>query len=58
MRNVLAAGECRIRTHGKIVRLTEPEIVDDPELRLAPWLVRPLLGFDRVTKILRMRAEK
>ena len=58
VRNVLAAGECRIRTRGHIVRLTDPEIVEDPELRLAPMLVRPILRFDRVTKILRMRAVK
>lgn len=56
LKNVLAAGECSIRTRGEVVRLVEPEIHDDPQLRLVPTSARPLLRFNQVTKILRMRA--
>jgi deazaflavin-dependent oxidoreductase (nitroreductase family) len=56
LKNVLAAGGCQIRTGGRVVRLVEPEVVFDPELRLVSRLARPILRFDRVTEILRMRA--
>jgi deazaflavin-dependent oxidoreductase (nitroreductase family) len=57
VKNVLAAGRCQIRTGGRVVRLVEPEVIFDPKLRLVSWLSRPLLRFDRVTEIVRMRAE-
>jgi deazaflavin-dependent oxidoreductase (nitroreductase family) len=56
VKNVLAAGECRLRVRGRDVKLVSPEIVVDPELRLAPAPVRFIGKFDRVTEILRMRA--
>jgi len=38
------------------VRLVDPEVIVDPELRDLPWLLRPLLAhLDRVTEVLRMR---
>src|SRR5215831_2816396 len=50
VRNVLAAGQCRIRTRGRSVRLIEPEVVVDPRLRELPRLLRPFLArVDRVT---------
>ncbi|MDQ6774009.1 MAG: nitroreductase family deazaflavin-dependent oxidoreductase [Candidatus Dormibacteraeota bacterium] len=56
VKNVLAAGGCQIRTGGRVVGLVEPELIHDPELRLVSWFSRPILRFDRVTEILRMRA--
>jgi len=56
VKNVLAAGECSIRTRARNVRLIEPEVVVDPRLRELPRLVRPFLArVDRVTEVLRMR---
>jgi deazaflavin-dependent oxidoreductase (nitroreductase family) len=57
VKNVLAAGGCEMRTRGRDVRLVEPELIVDPELRLLPWPLGALLGrLDRVTEIVRMRA--
>jgi deazaflavin-dependent oxidoreductase (nitroreductase family) len=56
VKNVLAARMCTLRTRGRDVRLVEPELIADPELRLAPPFVRfverRLAG---VTEVLRMR---
>ena len=40
VRNVVAAGGCEVLTRGRRVRLTDPEIVHDPEQRLVPAPVR------------------
>jgi deazaflavin-dependent oxidoreductase (nitroreductase family) len=57
VRNVLAAGGCQMRSRGRGIRLGEPEVIVDPELRLMPWPLAPLLGrLNRVTEVLRMRA--
>jgi deazaflavin-dependent oxidoreductase (nitroreductase family) len=57
VRNILAAGGCSLRTRGRDVALVEPELIADPELRLAPPFVRfvekRLAG---ATEVLRMRA--
>jgi deazaflavin-dependent oxidoreductase (nitroreductase family) len=57
VQNILAAGGCTLRTRGREVRLVEPELIADPELRLAPPFVRfvekRLAG---VTEVLRMRS--
>jgi len=57
VKNILAAGECTLRTRGRDVRLVVPELIADPKLRLAPPFVRfveqHLAG---VTEVLRMRA--
>lgn len=58
LKNVLAADGCEIRTRGKIVRLVRPEVIDDPDLRLMPWFTRPVLRFDRVTKLVRMSVSR
>jgi deazaflavin-dependent oxidoreductase (nitroreductase family)/uncharacterized protein (TIGR02246 family) len=56
VKNVLAAGQCHIRTRGRIVHLIEPEVIVDPRLRELPPPVRPFLAHvDRVTEVLRMR---
>ncbi len=40
------------------MRLVEPEVIVDPDLRELPWLVRPFVGHvDRVTEVLRMRVD-
>ena len=58
LKNVLAAGECNIRTRGRDVRLVDPEVIVDPKLRDLPWLVRPgLAHMDGVTEVLRMRVD-
>jgi deazaflavin-dependent oxidoreductase (nitroreductase family) len=57
VQNILAAGTCELRTRDRDVRLVEPELIADPELRLAPPFVRfvekHLAG---VTEVLRMRS--
>ena len=56
LKNVLAAGGCTIRTLGRDVRLVEPEVGHDPELREFPLPVRLIAGrLAGTTEILRMR---
>jgi deazaflavin-dependent oxidoreductase (nitroreductase family) len=56
VKNVIAAGSCSVETRGRIVRLIEPQLITDPELRPAPLFVRfverRLAG---VTQYLRMQ---
>jgi deazaflavin-dependent oxidoreductase (nitroreductase family) len=56
VKNVLAAGGCEMRAGGRDVRLVEPELFVDPELRLMPPPVRLIGRFNRVSEFLRMRA--
>src|SRR5437588_761035 len=44
VRNVLAAGGCTLVTCGRIWRLTQPRVIHDPEHRVVPAPVRPVLG--------------
>jgi deazaflavin-dependent oxidoreductase (nitroreductase family) len=57
VKNVIAAGSCSLETRGQAVRLVEPELITDPELRPAPphvrFIERRIAG---VTQYLRMRA--
>jgi deazaflavin-dependent oxidoreductase (nitroreductase family) len=53
--NVLAAGECRIRTRGRWVRLVEPRRFSDPSRRRVPLIVRIVLRLIGVTEFLEMR---
>jgi deazaflavin-dependent oxidoreductase (nitroreductase family) len=55
VKNVLAAGGCEMRTRGRDVRLVEPELFLDPELRSMPAPVRFIGRFIRAAEILRMR---
>jgi deazaflavin-dependent oxidoreductase (nitroreductase family) len=55
LKNVLAAGELIVRTTGRDVHLVEPELFHDPTRRDMPALIRPFLGFMRVSDFLRMR---
>jgi deazaflavin-dependent oxidoreductase (nitroreductase family) len=57
VKNVLAAGGCEMRTRGRVIKLVEPELIVDPQLREMPWPLGALLGrLNRVTEIMRMRA--
>ena len=56
VKNVIAAGECGLRTRGRDTRLVEPELFVDPAQRLMPLPVRLFLRLNRVTEFLRMRA--
>ena len=44
VRNVMSAGEVRVRTRGRTIHLIEPEIVHDPSRSYVPAPVRPILG--------------
>jgi len=55
LRNVLAAGECRVRTRGRWVRLAAPRRFNDPSRREVPWPVRPILRLLGVTEFLELR---
>ncbi len=58
VKNILAAGEVTVRTMGRDVHLVEPELFTDPTRREMPALIRPFLGFMRVTEFLRMRIDR
>ena len=55
VRNIVAAGECWLRTRGRDIRLVGPELFVDPRQRLMPVLIRVFLRFNRVTEFMRMR---
>lgn len=55
LKNIMAAGECEMRTRGRDVHLVEPELIIDPDLKLMPAPVRVMGRFNRVTELLRMR---
>lgn len=54
VKNVLAAGRCRIMIRGRMVELRDPVLITDPTRRLMPQPVRFFLGLLRVTAFLRM----
>jgi len=55
VKNVLAAGEADIRTRNRLIHLTDPQLLTDPEQRLMPLLVRFFLRLQRVEGFLTMR---
>jgi deazaflavin-dependent oxidoreductase (nitroreductase family) len=55
VKNVLAAGGCELEVRGKVVRLTEPRLIEDPNRRLMPLPVRLFLGLIGVKDFLLMR---
>ena len=55
VKNILAAGECGLRTRGHELRLVEPRLYADPARRDMPFPVRQFVGPLRVTEFLRMR---
>jgi hypothetical protein len=54
---ILAAGECRLRTRGRELRLVDPRLYTDSTRRDMPFPVRQFLGLLRVSEFLRMRIE-
>ena len=57
VKNVLAAGGCRILTRGRNLVLTRPEVIVDPSRRLVPAPIRFVGFLGNVTEFLRMRPE-
>jgi deazaflavin-dependent oxidoreductase (nitroreductase family) len=55
LRNVQAAGQCRVRTRGTWISLAEPRRFSDPSRREVPWLVGPILRLLGVTEFLELR---
>lgn len=55
VKNIVAAGECGLRTVGRDVRLVDPELFVDPTLREMPRIIRPFLRLNRATEFIRMR---
>jgi deazaflavin-dependent oxidoreductase (nitroreductase family) len=57
VKNIMAAGGCRMRRMGRDIRLVEPELIVDPTTSLMPRPLRFFLGrLIGVTEFLRMRA--
>jgi deazaflavin-dependent oxidoreductase (nitroreductase family) len=57
VRNVVAAGGCEVRIRGRRMRLTDPEIVHDPERRLVPAPVRVPLSLVGVEDFMVLRGD-
>ena len=55
VKNVVAAGECGLRTGRRDLRLVDPELFVDPTQRQMPILIRMFLRFNRATEFMRMR---
>jgi deazaflavin-dependent oxidoreductase (nitroreductase family) len=55
VKNVLAAGGCELEVRGKVVRLSEPRLIEDPNRRLMPLPVRLFLSLIGVKDFLLMR---
>ena len=55
VKNVMAAGGCEVRTHGRTVRLCEPRVFTDPDHRLVPGPVRVALRILDVDDFVSMR---
>ena len=58
LRNVDAAGSCRVRMRGRWVSLAEPRRFRDPSRREVPLIVRPILGLLGVTEFLELRVRR
>jgi deazaflavin-dependent oxidoreductase (nitroreductase family) len=57
VKNVMAAGECGLRTGRRDLHLIEPELFVDPKQRLMPAPIRLFLRINRVTEFMRMRID-
>jgi len=54
LRNVIAAGGCRVKVRGRWVRLSEPRRFTDPSRRVVPFVVRPILALLRVREFVEL----
>jgi deazaflavin-dependent oxidoreductase (nitroreductase family) len=52
VRNVLAAGGCRLKTRGRTIELRDPQRFDDPSRKLVPPPARWALGLIRVDQFM------
>jgi deazaflavin-dependent oxidoreductase (nitroreductase family) len=60
VKNVLAAGGCRIETRGRSIACTTPEVYRDPGLtgiRAPERLILPLLGVDEFLRLTQARPD-
>lgn len=57
LRNVMAAGGCRIQSRGRWIEVTRPRRFRDAARTEVPWLVRPFLAVLRVSEFLELRQE-
>ena len=58
LRNVLAAGGCRLQSRGSWVAVGEPRRFSDASRSSVPWIVRPMLAILRVTEFVEMREKR
>ena len=56
LKNVVAAGGCRIQMQGRWVRLTAPRRFRDPRRRSVPWIVRRILALIDVSEFVELRS--
>jgi deazaflavin-dependent oxidoreductase (nitroreductase family) len=56
VKNVLASGSASLETRGRVVDLVDPELITDPELRIAPPIVRLVERRVGVTQYLQMHS--
>lgn len=57
VKNIRAAGSCSLETRGRVVNLVDPELITDPDLRVAPPVVRFIeRRVAGVTQYLQMKA--
>ena len=54
VRNVMASGSADLLVRGRHVTLTNPRIVTDPSMRVAPWPARLILKLAGVTQYIRL----
>ena len=57
VKNILAAGECRLRTMGREYRLVDPRLYVDESRRDMPLIIHPFLALMKVTEFMRLRIE-
>jgi deazaflavin-dependent oxidoreductase (nitroreductase family) len=57
VKNVMAAGDCGLRTGRRDLHLIEPQLFVDSRQRQVPSLIRAFLRFNRVTEFMRMRID-
>ena len=55
LRNVMAAGGCRLLSRGRWIEVVEPRRFADSSRSSVPWLVRPVLALLRVSEFVELR---
>ncbi|MGQ0608390.1 MAG: nitroreductase family deazaflavin-dependent oxidoreductase [Chloroflexota bacterium] len=55
LRNVEAAGQCRVKARGRWIVLSDPRRFTDARRRAVPRIVRPILAALRVTEFVELR---